>query len=257
MDSYVLRRGRSGALRLEVLGRAAAPATLALLDRLPWQPHWRSLDVGCGIGLVTSELARRGESALGVDNGSEFASSERVRFRWGDARQLDDLKETFEVVYARYLLSHLADPQEVVAGMARRLAPGGYLVLEDVDFPGHTCDPPCPAFEAYLQLYQELVRRRGGDAGVGRRLWRLASQAGLEVVYSGVSLALFREGWEKRVAELTLAHIARGLVQQGLAERARLAEWLRQLRAHRRGPSQISLAPTYQVVAKGCWPGPA
>lgn len=244
MDSYVLRRGRIGALRLQVLGQAAARATAALLDRLPWQSHWRALDVGCGIGLVTRELARRGAGAVGLDN-----QAENAEFVRGDARRLGDfLKERFQVVYARYLLSHLRDPHEVVAAMVERLTPGGYLVLEDIDFPGHTCDPPCEAFDSYLKLYQELVQRRGGDACLGRRLWRLVD--GLEIVHSGVSLSLFRDGPEKRVAELTLAHIAAGLVEYGLADRAQLAVWLHQLRQFRRGPSQISLAPTYQVVAR-------
>lgn len=134
--------------------------------------------------------------------------------------------------------------------MADRLKPGGYLVLEDVDFPGHTCDPPCAAFEAYVGLYGELVRRRGGDARLGRRLWRLAREAGLEVVYSGASLRLFNSGPEKRVAELTLAHIARGLLEEGLATRAQIAGWLRELRDFRRGVSQLALAPTYQLVAR-------
>lgn len=245
----MLRRGRIGALRLQVLSQAAAPATLSLLDRLPWESHWRSLDVGCGLGSVTRELACRGAGAVGLDHCLDYTEGP-AEFLQGDARRLDLLEEHFHVVYARYLLSHLSDPQQVVNGMVNRLCPGGYLVLEDIDFPGHTCHPPCAAFQAYVELYTELVGRRGGNACLGRSLWSLCRKAGLEVVYSGASVRLFRAGPEKRVAELTLAHIARGLVEEGLVARGRLAMLLRELRDFRRGESQMCLAPTYQVVAR-------
>lgn len=245
----MLRRGRIGALRLQVLAQAAAPATASLLDQLPWQPHWRSLDVGCGLGAVTRELARRGAGAVGLDNCLDHSEGP-ADFCLGDARRLDVLDERFQVVYARYLLSHLNDPQQVVQGMVDRLSPGGYLVLEDIDFPGHTCDPLCAAFQAYVELYTELLRRRGGNACIGRSLWRLCRQAGLEVVYSAASLKLIREGPTRRVAELTLAHIARGLVEEGLVDRARLAQLLLELRDFRRSESQMCLAPTYQVLAR-------
>jgi hypothetical protein len=167
-----------------------------------------------------------------------------------DAGHLSGLTDRYEVVYARYLLSHLADPQAMVQAMVDRLTPAGWLVLEDIDFPAHSCDPPCPAFERYVELYQALVSGRGGDARLGRRLWRLAEDCGLEVTYSGVHLPLFRGGVEKRVAELTLAHIAPGLVDQGLATRQQVAQCLRELRVYRRSGSQMSLAPTFQLIAR-------
>jgi hypothetical protein len=44
------------------------------------------------------------------------------------------------------------------------LSPGGTIVVEDVDFGGHFCDPPCPAFSRYSELYVEAARQRGADA---------------------------------------------------------------------------------------------
>ena len=254
MDSYTLRRGNLGALRLQVLAQAAGAGTQALLDRLAWRDDWRCLDVGCGLGPVTRELARRSGGALGVDCSADFIERARGQgeadYAVLDVAGLDSLGQSFDVVYARYLLSHLRQPEVAVASLAARLPVGGRLVLEDVDFPGNLCDPPCPAFERYVELYQELVARRGGDARLGRRLWRLAAQAGLEVEFSGVHVALQRHGPEKRVAELTLAHIRAGLVEQGLATRSQVAALLVELRAFRRSHSQITLAPTFQVIAR-------
>src|SRR5215510_3163017 len=67
---YVLRGGDAGAERLRLLAQVVWPTTERLLDRAGVAPGMRCLDVGCGIGAVTVELARRvGPSGhvLGID----------------------------------------------------------------------------------------------------------------------------------------------------------------------------------------------
>lgn len=252
-DAYLLKRGYLGALRLGVLAQAAGPGTSALLDRLPWQSGWTCLDVGCGLGFVARELARRGGRVIGVDSAPEFLEAARqlgaVDYRCLDVRQLSQLSQQFQLISARYLLSHLADPARAVDGMVAHLQPGGYLVLEDVDFPGYSCHPPCPAFERYLQLYQECARRRGGDARLGRKLSSLVPPE-LQLLHFGVVQPLHLKGPERRVPELTLSQIGSALAEFGLASRGELAGLLRELRSWRRQPGMVSLAPTYQLIAQ-------
>ena len=67
---YIIRGGIEGRERLRVLARAMQPTTSALLDRVGVTPGMACLDVGCGGGDVTLELARRvipGGSAVGAD----------------------------------------------------------------------------------------------------------------------------------------------------------------------------------------------
>lgn len=253
-DAYLLKRGYLGALRLGVLAGAAAPGTSALLDRLPWQAGWSCLDVGCGLGFVARELARRGGQVTGVDSAPQFLESARCQggaeYHLLDVRDLHLLGQSFQLVCARYLLSHLTDPARAVAQMVDQLLPGGYLVLEDVDFPGHLWSPPCPAFDKYVELYQECARHRGGDARLGRRLSQLTEQAGLTLVYLGINQPLHRDGPEKRVPELTLSQIGGALQEFGLASRSELVSLLRELREWRRQASVLSLAPTVQVIGR-------
>lgn len=69
-SSYIVRGGSSGRERLRILAQVMRPSTLSLLERVGLRPGMRCLDVGCGGGDVTIELARLvgpDASALGID----------------------------------------------------------------------------------------------------------------------------------------------------------------------------------------------
>src|SRR5262245_34117914 len=178
---YVLRGGEEGAERLRLLGRVIGPTTEALLARVGVTEGMRCLDVGCGLGAVTLELARRvgpAGQAVGIDLDEpvlelarQDAEQQRLPavFRVGSVLELAE-EPTYDLVHARFLLSHLARPDEAMRRLAGAARPGGVVVVEDTDFAGHFCHPACPAFDRYVALYRTVVRGRGGDACLGPRL---------------------------------------------------------------------------------------
>ena len=113
-------------------------------------PHLGSglslLDVGCGPGSITVELASRVGSGevIGIDvakeviaaAANEFASPERgnLRFAVRDAYELGFSDHRFDVVYARQVLQHLSDPVAALVEMRRVLKPGGLLAIRDADY---------------------------------------------------------------------------------------------------------------------------
>jgi trans-aconitate methyltransferase len=69
-NRYVIRGGQAGFNRLKALARSLAPSTVSLLDRVNVQTGQDCLDLGCGGGDVTLELARRvgpSGSVVGID----------------------------------------------------------------------------------------------------------------------------------------------------------------------------------------------
>jgi ubiquinone/menaquinone biosynthesis C-methylase UbiE len=139
------------------------------------------LDVGCGGGDVTFELARLvGPSGgvVGVDIDAtklDLARCEaeqqqigNVAFRLADIGQSDG-EEEFDVVYARFLLTHLQDSAGALARMLRLLRPGGRVIIEDIDYSGSFCYPDSAAYRRYVELYTQAVQRRGGDPHIGTR----------------------------------------------------------------------------------------
>lgn len=171
----------------------------------------------------------------------------RAVFRQGDASSLSE-ESSYDLVYARYLLSHLKKPEQAVERMIRAIRPACIIVLEDIDFPGHVCYPACPAFERYVELYQAVVRRNGGDPAIGPRLFELLMEAGADKVCMNVLQPTFCKGEGKLVSPITMEHIRESVVAAGLASHAEIEVIISELEAFARNPKTIiSIARTFQV----------
>ena len=94
-----------------------------------------ALDVGCGAGLLAEPLARLGAAVTGIDAAPELIAVARehsaaqglaIDYRAGDVQQLDG---SFDLVTCMEVIEHVADPAAFLDALARRLAPGGLLIM--------------------------------------------------------------------------------------------------------------------------------
>ena len=192
LHRYAIRGGKEGKKRLDVLARVLLPTTRNLFHRVGLRRGMKCLDAGCGGGhvatLIASIVGPEGR-VIGTDTDTEIlalakedakaANLTNVTFQQLDACAAT-WHEEFDLVYARFLLSHLEKPENCLARMVEACVPGGTMVIEDTDFGGSFCYPSCAAYERYTKLYQELVRRRGGDSSIGPKLPAMLSHAGLK-----------------------------------------------------------------------------
>jgi SAM-dependent methyltransferase len=143
----------------------------------------RVLDVGCGTGVITEEMAARCKGqVIGVDVDEamiEFAQGQggQAEYRLGDAHQLDFPDRHFDVVACHFLLMWVSDPALALREMARVTGPGGaVLACAEPDYGGRIDYPE----ELPLARWQaEALRREGADPFIGRKLPALFAQAGL------------------------------------------------------------------------------
>jgi SAM-dependent methyltransferase len=142
----------------------------------------RVLDVGCGTGVLTRELARRtrGE-VIGLDLDPDMLAYARqqgssVRYEQGDALQLPYPDGHYDVVHCHYVLLWVADAARAVQEMARVTRAGGaVLICAEPDYGGRIDWPDLP-----IRRWQiDGLRRQGADPLVGRRLRELLVDAGL------------------------------------------------------------------------------
>jgi trans-aconitate 2-methyltransferase len=123
-----------------------------LVELLAPKAGERVLDLGCGTGALTAEIAARGAEVLGVDRSEEMVAQARkrfpaLRFEVLDARELrfkldgangaDNLPRPnkgnaagFDAVFSNAVLHWIPEADEVIAGVAGALKPGGRFVAE-------------------------------------------------------------------------------------------------------------------------------
>ena len=237
---YIIHGGTPGRERLRVLTAAVQPTTLALLDLAGIPPSARCLDVGCGGGDVTLELAARVGAdghVIGIDRDAEAIELARdeARAAGADVDYLvvdllrDEIGTGFDVVFVRFVLTHLAEPERACGRLLAAARPGGTVIVEDVDVSGAFCDPPDPAFDRFLAIFDAAARRRGADPDIGRRLPRLLRDAGLTDIHMrSVQPVGMRprgsEGAAKLVMPLTAASIRAAATEEGVASAEEIAE---------------------------------
>jgi SAM-dependent methyltransferase len=211
--------------------RTAANSCAYLLDRIG--PGTDLLDVGCGPGTITVDLARRVAPGrvVGVDRFAEVVGAARrdagevanVEFRTGDAYRLPLGDASFDAVHAHQVLQHLAEPVAALREMRRVCRPDGVVGVRDSDYAAMAWHPADPELDRWLDLYRRVARANGGDPDAGRRLLGWAQQAGFSAVVPSASVWCFatpedREWWGGLWADrITRSALAAQLREQGLA----------------------------------------
>ena len=195
--------------RQQLLAQLLAPSTREVLARLPRIPNARCLDLGCGQGNTTRLLAEAMGAAacVGVEYDPalvEYASTQvnpaSVSFQQGDVTRLSLPDASFDVVFCRFLLIHLADPMSAVREMLRVVRPGGYVVAYEPDFVGEFSDPESSALGLINRVWNGLFQNPKG----GRRLLRYFREAGASRLQGGVLMQLeYEAALIKRTYRLT------------------------------------------------------
>lgn len=191
----------------------------------------RVLDVGCGTGVITEEMAARCKGqVIGVDIDPAMiafaqARGSQAEYRVGDAHQLGFPDSHFDVVACHFLLMWVKDPALAVREMARVTRPGGALLAcAEPDYGGRIDYPE----ELPLARWQaEALRREGADPFIGRKLRALFTQAGLSAkggvipsLWDNQTLrAEFEAEWA--LMERTLA----GIVSEDELKRYKQRDW--------------------------------
>jgi SAM-dependent methyltransferase len=162
------------------------------------------LDVGCGPGTITADLARLVAPLLvtALEQTAEALTLAReeiarrgvgnVEFMVGDVHDLLDIPDdAYDVVHAHQVVAHLADPIRALREMRRVCRPGGVVAVRDGDYGGFVWSPQVPELDEWLALYQRLARAAGGEPDAGRWLLALAHEVGFTDVVASSSTWCF------------------------------------------------------------------
>lgn len=162
------------------------------------------LDVGCGPGTLTVDLARRvkGGHVVGVDRSAEVLEQSArhaaeagvaVEFTPGDVYALAFAEASFDVVHAHQVLQHLTDPVRALREMRRVLKPNGVLAVRDSDYSCFSFAPLDARLDRWLTLYRAVARKNGAEPDAGRFLKSWARAAGFRSISASSSTWTFAD----------------------------------------------------------------
>lgn len=159
--------------------RTAQDSAAFLLPHL--KPHHTILDIGCGPGTITADLAELVPEGkvTGVD--AVEAVLERARahvagrsgitnctFEVADANALPYPDASFDVVFCHQVLQHVQDPVGILKEMRRVAKPGGIVAAREADYKSFAWFPEPQGLDDWLDAYRKTARLCGGQPDAGR-----------------------------------------------------------------------------------------
>jgi SAM-dependent methyltransferase len=168
-----------------------APLTAQALRLAGIQPGMRVLDAGCGIGGVSTLIARlvgpTGE-VIAVDQSPaaiaraaleiEQAGLTNVHLVHDDLATLQ-LDAPVDAIVGRLILMHVGDPVAVLRNLAAGLNRPGIVLFQEIDIGVAHSEPPVPLVESKIELVRQAFARSGVDPRPGMRLHDQFIAAGL------------------------------------------------------------------------------
>ena len=146
------------------------------------------LDVGCGSGMVTRDIAHLTKGkVIAIDDSDDMLKVAKdvlkpymnTELRVGNAEKIPYEDNTFDIVTCNLLLMWAKNPQKVVNEMTRVTKPGGTILATlEPDYGGKLHYPENPKVDPIFA--GEAIKRKGGDPHIGRKLRLLFVRAGLK-----------------------------------------------------------------------------
>jgi ubiquinone/menaquinone biosynthesis C-methylase UbiE len=245
--------------------RTAQNSAAYLLPHL--RPGLDLLDVGCGPGTITADLAmlvapgrvRGVDASADVIEAARRTAAERgveIDFAVGDAYALELEDASVDVVHAHQVLQHLADPVAALAEWRRVLKPGGLLAARDSDYSVFAWYPAEPLFDRWMELYQGAARANRGEPDAGRMLLAWAHRAGWTDVTTTASAWCFandadRTWWADLWADrISISALADQLLAENRATTDELEAIAAAWRRWARNPDGFFIIPHTEIVAR-------
>jgi len=175
---YSFGDNRLAALRLEYLATAFARSSRRFLQDTKPDRVELALDLGSGIGATTALVRHvtRAARVAGYERSGNFLAIARRRYPELTFRDVDALSPAYpdreaDLIYCRFLLTHIHRPADVLTNSLQHLRSGGRLLLEETA----TLFSPVPALSRYYDLVEQLQAHHGQQTLIGKQLPALAA----------------------------------------------------------------------------------
>ena len=208
--NYILGTSDKEIERLDFQHQVWADSVLPLWEEAGLGKGQKILDLGCGPGFASMDLARRvGPDGwvIAVDASEKFISFLDQQIEAGalnniltlvcDVHALDLPAKSVDGIFARWVLCFVKDPGKVIEEAVRVLRPGGSLVIMDYfNYLSVNIFPNRDSFTKLFQAYKQSLLDQGGTYDIGQYLPQMISDNAMEIISLQSIARIARPGTE-------------------------------------------------------------
>ena len=209
--SYVFSGKEPAARRLGKLHELFFPATKNFLQHQITNRVDTVVDLGCGVGHTTRALVSivEADEYVGLDNSEYFIERAKelskdfpkITYKLYDVSKIPFPAKKADIIYSRFLLTHMRTPKRSIRDWSTQLNNGGLLFIEDTE----DIKTEVPVFKEYITITGALLKSNENILFIGKMLDEWEYEGKLKKKYSGVAKV---RASTKQAAEIFLSNIA-------------------------------------------------
>ncbi|HAT1771492.1 TPA: methyltransferase domain-containing protein [Legionella pneumophila] len=261
-STYILNTNDKARERLSLQHQLYAKSSLDLLAEIGFPGKMTALEIGCGSGDMTLELAKLigpESTLLTMDLSPDqldytqqrTRAYSNIRFKLWDVNHLSDLGEKFDLIYCRMVLHHVADARSVILQMKNCLNSGGFVVCEEPSlFDSTFCSPPSPSYDQFTQWAKLCFSKSNRDFQIAHRLEQEFSSCGFEIKHCSLFQPLLRTHKEKLIYSMALDDLTPRLLELGIAKREEIEQLHDELKDLAKTNSTMCWIRMHRIIAK-------
>ncbi len=239
--SYILSTGEIDVERLTIMNELFNPLSL---DFLKLKSEMSVLTIGCGLGLLEIEIAKKigskgkilatdiSEQQLAIARKNiEQAMITSVNLMNLDIAHLDVINEKFDRIHCRFVLSHMSleSVKKLIPLLMSKLSAEGALVIEEVSsLDSLTCEPFSEEYElwkAYIDIQWNL---QGADRSPGISIYKFLYENGYHFKHHTYQPVL-KTKREKSILSLGIRSLAQGFINKKVATAEQIEEVIKKV----------------------------
>lgn len=260
--NYILNTNNQARDRLSLQHLLYAKSSINLLKDAEISKGMTGLEIGCGSGEMTLELAEligAEGSLLAVDLSQDqldhvqnvTKNHKNIRFKQWDINYLSDLGEQFDFIYCRMVLHHVKDAYSAILQMKSCLKPGGMIICEEPSiFDSTFCSPPSKAYEQFTQWIRSCFTLNKCDFEIAHRLEQECSAAGFEVKHHALFQPLLRTAQEKQIYSMALQDVTPQLINLNIATKEEIDALSQELVTLANTENTMTWIRMHQIIAE-------
>jgi len=261
VKDYILGSSNKEFKRLDLQAQIFEKESLQTLQLAGIRSGMHCADIGCGIGDMTFMMAKlvgKSGSVIGIDRNSDVievckkrAAKENitnVKFFVGDVYDNELSKDSFDLVFSRFLFQHLEEPKRALKAMTKLVTVGGMVVAEENDHDIWLTYPSSAGLEKLRRVYVDLLGLSNCDELIARKLYKLFSECGLNASVGSYCICIPMNGPYNTIGMLTAESLKPRILKAKLMSEAEFIEMMAELQNYTKQKDALALyALTFRV----------